>query len=86
MTANRESPPNPLPCGCRVAGTLLLPSQAHNLHVEFCSLHGAAPELLKALESIVETCYCEIPRDTACVAIAKARPPKVERAGEENPS
>ena len=54
MTANREYPPNPLPCGCRVAGTLLLPSQANDLHVEFCSLHEAAPELLKALELMLQ--------------------------------
>ena len=50
MTTHK-SPPNPLPCGCRVAGTLLLLSQENDLHVKLCPLHQAAAELLAALEA-----------------------------------
>lgn len=53
MPSNRNYPPNPLPCGCGVKGLLLLPSQEHDLHVEFCPLHAAAEDLLIALGTMI---------------------------------
>lgn len=91
-------PPNPLPCGCRVKGLLLLPSQENDLHVEFCPLHQAAEDLLTALQMFMRTwnngdATSGSKRATktraemwklANAAVLKARPAKEKRAAEEN--
>ena len=102
MADNRESSPNPLPCGCRAMMHLDPTGTGTSIYVRQCALHEAAEDLLKALERIVKIRQpCPSPSADAVAsgdepehipeccrwckaraAVAKARPPKAERAGE----
>lgn len=54
MTANREYPPNPLPCGCRAMMHLDPIGTGTSIYVRQCGLHSAASELLAALELMLQ--------------------------------
>lgn len=64
MSAPKYTPPNPLPCGCGAKGW---PELDHGevrerytgIHVAFCPLHAAAPQLVEALETIEAGLYSE---------------------------
>ena len=57
MARKREHPKNPLSCGCGAKGTLDLtydPPRYQGVHVTFCPLHEAAPDMYKALKWIAK--------------------------------
>lgn len=73
--------PNPLPCGCRVSGTLWLPSQAHNLHVQHCPLHESAAELLAACEAFITAWEKSLQLEKTDVALRMAKLARAKARG-----
>ena len=92
-----ESTPNPLPCGCAIIAELVGGPNEHAV-IRFCPLHAAAEDLLTALDRALSNhrIQCDLadrmgytaPTKASWVpfaraAVAKARPAKEQRAGEE---
>ena len=51
--------PNPLPCGCAIVGVCGINisgtrSEYRDSHIRFCPTHAAAPDLLEALEKLLD--------------------------------